>query len=402
MKRAALIALVMLAACSGEPEPGAGPGVPEGLAVPVLSVGLLTVPVADQEHMALQIALPEPTTWAPEELAYGRVVSDPSRSSVPHAPFAGTLLTGDEPVTLGTELEAGAGIFRLAPRWTPPERADLTSRRVAARAELAAQEAELPALDQALERARSLNAREKSISDRELEDAEMRFASAQARLAGARELVRALEAVGAPEGVDAVPILAPSSGVVVELLVHPGEAVEAGASLLRVEDFSSPLVSIDLPLDGSVPLQVRSARISPAGSPGITLTATAVGLDPSAGAAGLSSALLFRVDSGQRGAEALRPGLALVAWLPTGAPAQPGLLIPASAVVRLAGESFVYARRGAEAFERRALPSAHAVPGGWFVEQDPNVAEPLELVIRGAQTLLSFELLSRHGEEDGE
>jgi len=150
---------------------------------------LLVVEPEDVAGMDLGFAQLEKTTWSPSRTTYGRVVDDPTRRCELRAPLAGVLSAGDVVPSLGAELEAGAIVFRLAPRWTQVELADLEARRVATHADLAAAEAEAPALSAELERARLLNAQEKSVSDKELQDAEARVQANAARVRGARELL---------------------------------------------------------------------------------------------------------------------------------------------------------------------------------------------------------------------
>ena len=371
--------------------------------------------LAPEEFAALELefAVPERAQWIPELRAFGRVASQPSAAVALRAPFAGTLLASDgrgdgksdgssaadagATPALGAHLAAGQVVFRLAPRYTPVERRDLAAQRATSAGELAALEAELPTLRAETERARKLNAADKTVSDRERADAEARLATAEARAAGARELVRALTA--AEEGRETeLALILPAGGEVTELDARAGETVEAGAVLLRVEDFGAPLVAIDLP-PGSVSADaVRAARVERVDAPGEFLEAERVGSAPTS--AGAAPALLFRVHAEANACQALRPGLALTAWLRLDRPALAGVRVPSSAVVRLAGEAFVYARRGEHELERVPLALARPLAGGWFADEGWLHGEPPALVVRGAQQVLSRELLGHQGEEE--
>jgi len=362
----------------------------------------VSVPSEEREHLGLVLARPETMRSSPEVLVFGRVVPDPAARATLRAPVAGTLLAGDVELAPGTAVEAGGILLRLRPRWTPTERLDLEARLAAARSELAAVQAELPARRAAGERARALHDLEDSVSAAELEDAQARLTESEARLESTRALVALLERTSAQDGSATAPLelRAPLSGELVEVLARAGEAVEAGAELCTTEDFGTPLLELDLPVDGAIPTTVASARLALPGMPDLAqgMQARRVGLAPRAGGGGLAPSVLFRMppDSGLQ----LRPGQVLSAWLPSGEPERTGLLIPSAAVVRLAGTGFVYVDAGDETLERRSLPLEHPVPGGWFVQTDWAPEPAPELVVVGAQTVLALELLGRQGTEE--
>jgi hypothetical protein len=387
---AATLLALALTGCGHETE--ARPGSTEEQE-PASDAGL-ALTSAELESMGLVFAVPEPLEWRPEVRVFGRVVHDPAAITSLTSPVGGRLRSSGPALVLGAELEAGRELFRLEPRWTPQELADLTARRASAAAERAAAEAELPALRQALERARSLHAADQSVSQRELEEAESRLHIAEARVTGARGLEDALAGTARD-----VPLSLARGGTLVELLAHDGEEVEAGRELVRVEDLRAPLVQLDLPLRGPSLTDAPSARVE-LEADGASVPAVRVGPAPLPGSGELAAALLFRLQLSRPGPGAValaRPGQSVLAWLPRGGPALRGARVPDSAVVRLAGRAFVYARRLENHFERASIELDQPVPGGWFVSSlDPA----LELVVRGAQNLLSFELLGRQGAEE--
>lgn len=347
--------------------------------------------------MGLEFAVPEPAEWVPEVRAFGRVVSQPSAVVTLRAPLAGTLLAGDVAPALGADLAAGQVVFRLAPRLTPVERRGLASERLTSEAELAALEAELPRLRAEAERARGLN-QDKTVSDRDLGAAEASLQAAEARAGGLRELAGMLAAASADAPGTALALALPAAGEVTELDARAGEAVEAGAVLLRAEDFRAPLVSIDLPAGAGAASAILSARVERVDAPGEFLAAERIGPAPSA--TGATPALFFRVHGEAIATASLRPGLGLCAWLRLDRPAQVGVRVPASAVVRLAGQAFVYVRRGASTLERVSLALERPLSGGWFADETWLPGETPELVVRGAQQVLSSELLGRQGTEE--
>jgi hypothetical protein len=89
-----------------------------------------------------------------------------------------------------------------------------------------------------------------------------------------------------------------------------------------------------------------------------------------------------------KGQGALAPGLNLIAHLSTG-PRIAGVRIPASAVVWLNGDPWVYVQTSPEEFTRLAVSTNHPVAGGFFLSQGPPPGD--RIVRAGAQMLLSAE-----------
>ncbi|MBN9424263.1 MAG: hypothetical protein BGO63_17440 [Candidatus Accumulibacter sp. 66-26] len=89
-------------------------------------------------------------------------------------------------------------------------------------------------------------------------------------------------------------------------------------------------------------------------------------------------------------AERLLPGTVVIAYLPAGAE-RTGGLIPADALVWWQGKAWYYVQSASDRFLRRELAGAMPVDQGWFVAGLPA----LQVVVRGAQTLLSEELRSQ-------
>lgn len=96
--------------------------------------------------------------------------------------------------------------------------------------------------------------------------------------------------------------------------------------------------------------------------------------------------------------EGLAPGVTLVAQLPVGRRLR-GVVVPASAVVWSAGQSWVYTQTSSNSFARRPIAANFPVAGGYFVSHGFRAGE--KVVVSGAQILLSEEL-SPPGSSTGE
>lgn len=84
----------------------------------------------------------------------------------------------------------------------------------------------------------------------------------------------------------------------------------------------------------------------------------------------------------------LLPGMNVTALLPVGEPAQ-GVVVPASAVVWLQGQAWVYAELKPDEFVRREVSTEQPLPGGWFQSQGFSTGQLF--VVKGPQVLLSEE-----------
>lgn len=329
-----------------------------------------------------------------EAVAYGRFQEDPARTFALRAPVGGVLrrAAGTDWPALGEKLGDGVTVGLLQPRFAPAERVDLAVRLEAARAEVSATKASLAAAQASLRRARTLNAEDKNVSDRTLQEAEAKAKGEEARLAAAEATLKLLEsAVASGEGVsDAFPLILARGGEVVEVSVQPGEAVETGATLLRVSRFDELLARVALPAGERLEGPVSEARIVVLGREELPLRGTRIGAGGAADPRLLGETYLFRVKAGDSG---LRPGMALTASLALPGAPERGVLLPRAAVVRFGGKMWAYLEAAPDRFFRREIAEARLLEKGWFVTRGFSSQD--RVVVSGAQTLLSEELSSQ-------
>lgn len=361
---------------------------------------LLTLDESTQEHIGLKSARPESASWHLQTRAYGVLVVDPLNEFVLRAPFAGTLAEppdGQWPA-LGEPIADDRIVGRLSPRLTPLEQLDLSAKHAQVRADVDAARAALAAAKTSFESKRSLHDRGGLVSDRAFEEARARVVTEQARFDAAESVVHWLERLGHGTGDQtiAIPLKTPRGGIVVEALARPGESVEAGQVLLRTARFSHLLARVEIPLGEPVLDDLNGARIATLNDPNRTLPAVPV-VDAALIDAGPRLRTVFlRVAAGPF---ALRPGMAVVGYLPAGTTMR-GVIIPPSAVVRLAGRTWVYVRTGATTFVRRELSTDSPCEDGWFVSRGITAED--ELVVEGAAMLVSEELKPQIELEEGE
>jgi hypothetical protein len=98
---------------------------------------------------------------------------------------------------------------------------------------------------------------------------------------------------------------------------------------------------------------------------------------------------------------ALRPGMALTAWLELPQKPRAGFAIPRSAVLRHDGRAWVYVQEEEEKFVRKPVTLDTPLDGdkGWFVPEGGGIKADDLLVTTGAQSLLSEELKAQGGGE---
>ena len=144
------------------------------------------------------------------------------------------------------------------------------------------------------------------------------------------------------------------------------------------------LIQVTLPLGNSATGPPQTASIEAAGSKPVRaqLVSAAVSTDPHIQGA----SYFFTAPAGS----GLLPGMNVIAQLPAGNAAE-GIAIPASAVVWLNGDAWVYLRTGGNAFSRRRISTAQAQPDGGYVLAPHSLPPRSLLVVSGAQMLLSQE-----------
>lgn len=346
-----------------------------------------------QERMGVKVEAVAAATARPQVVAYGALEEDTAGSFVLRAPLAGTIRASVWP-EVGEQVKDAASVGQIEPRLAPADRVNLNDRLASAQADVAAGRASLEAAQAALARAKTLNADDKNISDRALQEAAARVATEQARMNGAEQSVRLLTAALGSNREAAVPLEMTRGGSVVEVLAHPGEAVEAGQPLLRVTRFDKLLARVDVPVGQTVEAGLKTASIVPLGYEQMPLTGEKVGFAGVVDQKTQGQPFVFRVSDASG---ALRPGLSVTAYLEIPGPARTGAAVPRAAVLWQAGKAWVYVQTEKEKFARREVALEDPASGGWFTR---SLKPGDKVVTRGAQMLLSEEFKSQIRVED--
>jgi hypothetical protein len=163
----------------------------------------------------------------------------------------------------------------------------------------------------------------------------------------------------------------------------------------------SALIRVDILPGNALAEQPKSARLLVLGreeKPVETANITpAADVDPKTQAQGF----ILRVD---KSPFALRPGMALTAWLELPQKPRAGFAVPRSAVLRHDGRAWVYVQEEEEKFVRKPVTLDTPLDGerGWFIAEGGGIKADDLLVVTGAQSLLSEELKAQGGGGEAE
>jgi membrane fusion protein (multidrug efflux system) len=240
-------------------------------------------------------------------------------------------------VDRGSAVGAGQVLARI-------EAQGITSQAAGARSGVAAAEAQVSLARRQMESARTLF-QAGAMSELDFRAAEAQFEAAQAQLAGARS-----NATGASEQAGRTAVRAPFGGVVSERTANEGEAVNVGATLLKV-------VSTEfLELRGQVPVD-QANRVRPGqpaeftltAFPGRTFSGTVARIDPVADAGTRQVGVTLRL----RNTGELIAGMFASGRVVTGGDRQ-ALVVPAAAVRGQGADQHVLVVSG-DSVQRRAV-----------------------------------------------
>jgi|KBSSwiStaDraftv2_1062776.scaffolds.fasta_scaffold373155_2 hypothetical protein len=151
------------------------------------------------------------------------------------------------------------------------------------------------------------------------------------------------------------------------------------------------LVRLDLPIGESLPAPPEAARITLLGGDERPRLARFLGAAPLASAQTQGQGFLFLIETNPP-----PPGTAAIGWVQMPGHPQEGVLVPRAAILRHAGEAFVYVQTGDDSFERKPVELERPLDSGFFAH---GLSLTNRVVIAGAQQLLAAELNPAEAEE---
>lgn len=256
---------------------------------------------------------------------------------------------------------------------------DLRNTYAAAKAQSESAQATVLATQQEYLRLKGLHADDRNISARAVQLAEATFRSDEARAQATREVSLAIERNARQQWGEAVV-----------------QAVLTGSPMFtRVTSLEEALVQVSLPAgEESLASLPDTAHIQTSG--GASIEASLITRLPRTDPRFQGITLLYRVS---RKSFDFVAGVNIPVFLPAGDSIS-GVNIPAMAVVWWQGKSWVYVETSSGQFIRRELRADLPSSDGWFVNQGFSAEEAI--VLKGAQLLLSQELLGQIQMEEGD
>lgn len=279
---------------------------------------------------------------APVLSASGVVRPAPQTTAMAAAPADGLLVWSDTLPAVGRRVTSGDRLALLLPAGAAEHGSTLLAEKTSARVDR-----DLAEID--LRRVERLEGGE-LVSARRLDQARADLARAQARVASTQRRLAALSS----EDAGAIPIRAPSDGLLVAVGGRHGEVVRAGEPLVTVaagdgvlidarafaRDLTElePIASLSLERAGAASLDLLAL--------GATVLTERLVFDPRT----LSAPLLVSVPPGS----GLRVGDLIEVEVGVGS-ATPRLTVPRTAVVEINGQDIVFVQKTGESFTRRRV-----------------------------------------------
>lgn len=313
-------------------------------------------------------------------IAFGLPLPDTEQDSatpLPSPPQT-SMVNGLTTVTLTHAVQVQSGIQTTplqAARYQPQVQAygvvldpqpllDLHARDNAATSQLALARVAAATSQREYERLRLLNQDNQNVSDKTVEAALAARDSDRARLAAAR---LALDNARQQAATQWGRVLGQDSSRLA--------AMAAGRQMLLQ-------VTLPAGVNGTAP--PRHIRVGESGTPS-RVDAELISASPRSDPSVQGSTYFYRMPA----TSALRIGMRLAVELPLDKQAVSGVLIPQSAVLWYADQSWVYLQSDAQHFVRHLISTRTPVPGGWF---ETGLQPDQRVVTQGAQLLLSQEL----------
>ena len=326
----------------------------------------------------------------PTMTLYGELRSNPDGVWTLSSPLAGVVLNmpGKSWPQIGSAVVRGSSMARIRPIVSTTLQSTLALELTKVKADLAAAKVAKSTAAAVYVREKSLYTQNKAVSLQRLQAAQATLAAAKARAqADAQSIAAIAQQLKAKTG-GFLPLPIYQSGVITQVLAHPGEAVAAAQPLLQIEDFHTLLASVALPAadSGSVALDT-AIRVRVLGHKH-WLSGKPMTLGPQADRQTRGLSVLYLISN----AGTLRPGMAITAKVPKAAKAVPMVIIPRTAVIWWRGERWVFIARGGGVFALHELINPQSVPAGYAVTNGSLPAQ--RIVSQGAQLLLTIKLSS--------
>lgn len=346
----------------------------------------ITLSPEAERRLGIELATVAERTASDQIRIAGDVLAIPGKALIVGAPASGTVALSNPGITVGQTVRNGQPIFRLIPMLAPQRDLKTTYE-----ADLQSAKARLDTAKQQLERAQQL-LRDMAGSKRNVELADQEFGQAKAGYDAALERLKRLETHPLDADVE-MTIVAPSDGILRQILAAQGQNVTAGAALFEVADLRTvwlrvPVYSGDLKAIGPAS-RVTIRDIDGGGPP---LVGRRVEAPPTADPFAVTSDLYYEIANPNL---QLRPGQRLSAILPLRTAGRKGLSVPLSAVLYdIHGGTWVYVNDAPHVYRRQRVELSETDGATAFLSR--GAAPGLQIVSQGATELFGTEFGAGH------
>ena len=345
---------------------------------------------AQEKSLNIQSIKLSTATLRPVITLYGELRGDPDGVWILSSPLAGVVanMPGKQWPQIGAAVIRGSSLAEIKPVVSTSLQITLTLELTKVKADLAAAKVGQLTSAAAYAREKTLYAHNKAVSLQRVQAAQAAFASAHARVQADVQSISAISQQLKTRAGGVLPLPVFQSGVVTDILAHPGQAVAADQPLLKIEDFHTLVAAVALPASDSGAIAMGTAiRIRALGHQH-WLKAKPLTLGPQADRQTRGLSMLYLI--GNTGI--LRPGMVITARVPKTAKGIRMTIIPRSAVIWWRGERWVFIARGGGVFAMHELIDPQSVPAGYAVKNGSLPAQ--RIVSQGAQLLLTIKLSS--------
>jgi len=183
-------------------------------------------------------------------------------------------------------------------------------------------------------------------------------------------------------------------------LLPAGDAAKRRAFIESLVHGDAALVRADLLPGDAVVDTPRAARLLVLGREQQPIETTLISPSADADARTQAQGFIILVE---KPPFALRPGMALTAWLELSEKPRAGFLLPRSALLRHDGRAWVFLQEESEKFVRKPVTLDSPLEKGWFIDAETGGLKADDLlVVTGPQVLLSEEMKAAAGTAEEE
>ncbi|MBS1831487.1 MAG: efflux RND transporter periplasmic adaptor subunit, partial [Acidobacteria bacterium] len=346
-----VLVLLFAAACGSAPKPAAAAhsDPPATVQNKVAESDLTRIILTEKAEQRLGIALApvvSAATGGRTEIL-GDIVAIPGRSILVNAPASGVISKFRMTLTPGMEIRTGQDLFHMTPQVAAQRDLKLTLQ-----ADVESTKARLDNATQQANRARQL-LRDMAGSQRNVDSTEQELGQAKAAYEAALARLKRIESAPLDADVE-MTVSSPSSGILRQLQVAPGQIVNAGSLLFEIADFSKVWLRVPVFVGQLKDMQRASIiDIRDVDGEGRNFRGRLVDAPPTADPLAATSDTYYEIDNP---GHLLRPGQRMSASLPTKDMIPNALSVPVSAILYdVHGDSWVYIAEGNRKYRRQRV-----------------------------------------------